>query len=131
MVEKVTSSASGTAYRNSTNAVASVAWPHRSISPPGVNQRSSYPPSPPAGRAKAVSERAFSVAIACMVSSLGQSCTTRTAAGFPWNTVSVNASTMYCLMSVSFAREEGLSPSPRAGAPSVRSFCRTRASRSA
>ena len=73
------------------NAVARVACPQRSISPPGVNHMSPYLPSRPT--AKAVSDRLFSMASLSMMSSDSQLSDTQTAAGLPLKTVSVKAST--------------------------------------
>ena len=81
-----------------TKAEASVAWPHRSISPPGVNQRRWYPPD--SGTTNALSERLFSTAIFRIVPSDSHRSMTQTAAGLPSNTLSANASTTYCFIAV-------------------------------
>src|SRR5579875_929785 len=64
-------------------AAARVAWPHRSTSVLGVNQRSRYSPS--SGTKKAVSDRLFSAAIACIRASGSQASSGHTAAGLPLN----------------------------------------------
>ena len=80
----------GSRYRNMTKAVASVAWPQRSTSAVGVNQRMAK--RSPSFTTKAVSERLFSIAMSCMVSSGNHFSKGRTAAGFPENTLSAKAS---------------------------------------
>jgi hypothetical protein len=92
---------------NSTKADASVAWPQRSTSSVGVNQRMAH--ASPSGTTKAVSERLFSLAMACIRSSGSQCPGRHTAAGFPRNRAPVNASTWKSGMDVlirrrSFAR---------------------------
>ena len=72
-------------------AAASVAWPQRSTSTVGVNQRSRHPS--PSFRRKAVSERFISAATDCSHASARSSGRMQTAAGFPANGRSVNAST--------------------------------------
>ena len=69
--------------REITNAEASVAWPHRSTSTVGVNQRRC--PGLAVAHKNAVSDRLFSAAIACMRSSASQSSSGHTAAGLPVN----------------------------------------------
>jgi hypothetical protein len=77
-----------------TCAAASVAWPQRSISTAGVNQRSSQR-SPPGERRtrKAVSDRLFSAAMAWSTASGSQPSRGQTAAGLPANWRRVKAST--------------------------------------
>src|SRR5262245_9142061 len=74
-----------------TCALARVAWPHRSTSTVGVNQRMSKPPS--SGTRKAVSATFISAATSCIHSSGFGSGRRHTPAGFPWNGRSVKAST--------------------------------------
>lgn len=71
--------------------VARVAWPQSSTSATGVNQRRSKSPSS-LGTKKAVSDRLFSAAMACMRSSSSQLSRGQTAAGLPAKTESVKAS---------------------------------------
>ena len=73
-----------------------MAWPQRSISPPGVNHRRRQ--TSPSRAAKAVSERLFSRVMSIISSSGSQLSRMHTAAGFPPNTLSVKASTTYCLI---------------------------------
>jgi len=81
----------GCSTLHSTWAAARVAWPHRSTSSVGVNQRMRKPSV--SGAKKAVSDRLFSAATACMMASGSQRSNGQTAAGLPPNTRSVNAST--------------------------------------
>ena len=76
----------------STWAEANVAWPHRSISTVGVNQRRSCSPSG-RGTTKAVSDRFISRAMACIRPSSGKASRTVTAAGLPAKGRSVKEST--------------------------------------
>ena len=77
----------------STNADASVAWPHRSTSAVGVNQRRLN--ASPCGWKNAVSDRLFSAAMSCISASGIGASSGQTAAGLPANGRSVNASTWY------------------------------------
>jgi len=90
-VEKTTWVRSGDSSVISTNAVASVACPHRSTSVVGVNHRSANPS--PSGTKNAVSDRLFSAAMACIKGSGSHARSGQTAAGFPAKTRFVNAST--------------------------------------
>ena len=90
-VSKTKRAVSGSTKLASTQAVPRVAWPHRSISPPGVNQRSRQRPF--SRTVKAVSERLFSIAMDCISSSGSHSSMTHTAAGLPSKTRSAKAST--------------------------------------
>ena len=80
---------------SSTKPEASVAWPHRSTSTVGVNQRrcsgSAFVPAPTS--MKAVSDRLFSAAISCIRSVASGAWTRQMAAGFPANGRSAKAST--------------------------------------
>ena len=77
-----------------TNAAASVAWPHRSTSTVGVNQRSSQLSLvSPLPTRNAVSERLFSSAICWSTASGIQPSSRHTPAGLPLKARSVNAST--------------------------------------
>ena len=74
-----------------TNAVASVACPHRSTSQAGVIQRSRKPSA--SGAKNAVSDSAISAEIRCRSASSGQRSRGRTAAGLPAKAREVKAST--------------------------------------
>src|SRR5436305_1488860 len=87
-------------------ALARVAWPQRSTSTVGVNQRRSQSPS---GRAvmNAVSDRFISRATACIQASSGTASRTHTAAGLPAKGRSVNASTVTIVVKSIGARHHG------------------------
>lgn len=74
-----------------THADASVAWPHHSTSTAGVNHLGRQPS--PSATKKAVSDRLFSRAIACIVASSSHASRGQMAAGLPADNVSVNAPT--------------------------------------
>ena len=95
-IENSISERSGSTKFIRTKAVANVAWPHKSISPPGVNHRSFQPLF--SFTTKAVSDRRFSEAMSCINFSSGQRSGRQIAAGFPWKTLSVKASAMNCLI---------------------------------
>ena len=69
-VSNATRSVPGLSASNTTKAAARVAWPQRSTSTLGVNQRRRQPS--PSGTMKAVSDRLFSAAMACIVASSSQ-----------------------------------------------------------
>ena len=75
------------------NADARVAWPHRSTSIVGVNQRSEYPSS--MGQTNAVSARFISLATFFIHASFAGFSSKQTAAGLPAKGSFVNASTTY------------------------------------
>src|SRR5436305_1381080 len=87
-------------------ALARVAWPQRSTSTVGVNQRRSQSPS---GRAvmNAVSDRFISRATACIQASSGTASRTHTAAGLPAKGRSVKASTVTIVVKSIGARHHG------------------------
>ncbi|OPY43820.1 MAG: hypothetical protein A4E42_01217 [Methanoregulaceae archaeon PtaU1.Bin222] len=76
-----------------TNAAASVAWPHRSTSASGVNQRRLHPSS--SLWRKAVSEWFMSAATLCIQVLSFSSSVMQTAAGLPQKGVDVKESTMW------------------------------------
>jgi hypothetical protein len=91
-----------------TYAEARVACPHRSTSAAGVNHLISHSSFPRV--MKAVSERLFSMAIYCIVSSVTGSVRTHIAAGFPVKGASAKASTwkmgIVFIMDLEFAQSK-------------------------
>src|SRR6185437_6072102 len=93
-VSKATLFSSGARRSNSSQALASVAWPQSSTSASGVNQRSRYLPAASFTK-NAVSARLFSSAIFCMSPSSSHDSSGTIAAGLPPNGLSEKASTCH------------------------------------
>src|SRR5437764_1301816 len=93
--KRAVSSAARRSVSHRTCALARVAWPHRSTSTVGVNQRSSKCPGSSAttGRTNAVSERFISAATACIHAGSAGASRRHTAAGLPVKGPDANAST--------------------------------------
>src|SRR5436190_2287596 len=93
--KRAVSSAARRFVSHRTCALARVAWPHRSTSTVGVNQRSSKCPGSLAttGRTNAVSDRFISAATTCIHAGSAGFASRHTAAGLPVNGPDANAST--------------------------------------